>query len=124
MIESAPNTSYKMSSRLSMAHLMPSSVPMPSITSEAETSVLSNRVRLALLIGAPIVLGSGLYIYYNYYHKRGQKETKKDVKDINKTNVKRVVDSKTEAPITVSLWIIDRLMTIDVSFLRIRSKER
>lgn len=77
---------------------------MPTIDSEVETNVVSNKVKLAILIGAPIVLGSGLYLYYNYYHKRGQKEqknSKKSGKDVNQTKVKHEVDSKPEPVITV-----------------------
>ena len=91
---------------MSMSQLLPSSVPMPAITSVSQNEtngLMSNKVRLALLIGTPILLGSGLYIYYNYYHKSGQKDTKKSAKDMNNTNVKTVVDSRPEPVITVSL---------------------
>jgi len=93
-----------MSQRISMSGLLPSERSMPSMSSigseSPQTNGLSTNMRLALMIGTPVVLlGTGFYFYYHYYHKK--KQNKPDLK--SKTNVKKVVDSKTEIDSNVSL---------------------
>ena len=79
---------------------MSSLIGSPQLTPamDSGTTGLSNRAQLALFIGTPIVVGTGIYLYYHYYHKR---DTKTNKNEVNKTDGKNI--DETEKDIKVSL---------------------
>ncbi|CAG2164555.1 unnamed protein product [Oppiella nova] len=80
-----------MSDRIAMSSgiSLPPLPSMPPITTDTATSnglLSSNRIQLALMIGTPLVLGTGLCVYY-YYHNRDNK----------RTNSKKIADNETDS---------------------------
>jgi hypothetical protein len=60
-----------------------------------QTNGLLTKWKTALIIGTPLLLGTGFGLYY-YYRKR----------DDNKTNVKKIVVDKTETEIDIKVSLI------------------
>ncbi len=85
-----------MSKSLSLSKLLTSESSMSSMSSEStQTNGLLTKWKTALIIGTPLLLGTGFGLYY-YYRKR----------DDNKTNVKKIVVDKTETEIDIKVSLI------------------
>ncbi len=85
-----------MSKSLSLSKLLTSESSMSSMSSEStQTNGLLTKWKTALIIGTPLLLGTGFGLYY-YYRKR----------DDNKTNVKKTVVDKTEPEIDIKVSLI------------------
>jgi outer membrane protein assembly factor BamE (lipoprotein component of BamABCDE complex) len=71
---------------------------MGSMSSEStQTNGLLTKWQTALIIGTPLLLGTGGLYYYYYYHRK---------RDDNKTNVKKTVVDKTEPEIDIKVSLI------------------
>jgi import receptor subunit TOM70 len=82
-----------MSKSLSLSKLLTSESSMSSMSSEStQTNGLLTKWKTALIIGTPLLLGTGFGLYYYYYYRK---------RDDNKTNVKKIVVDKTETEIDI-----------------------
>ncbi len=84
-----------MSKSLSLSKLLTSESSMSS--ESTQTNGLLTKWKTALIIGTPLLLGTGFGLYYYYYYRK---------RDDNKTNVKKIVVDKTETEIDIKVSLI------------------